>query len=160
MNGVKRGIQFLSRMALTFLFVFVLLIFVVQKATVDGRSMETTFYDGDGVWVDKFSYRFTTPKRYDVIIFWHEADESYYIKRIIGLPGETVEIKDGIPYINDVALAENYGSGERQGNMDPVTLDAGTYFVMGDNRNNSLDSRSSMVGAVSRDTIIGRVVFP
>ena len=80
---------------------FLIITFVGQRSRVDGSSMETTLSDGDNLIVDKISYRFRDPKRYEIIVFPYQYKENtYYIKRIIGLPGETVQVKDGYVYIN------------------------------------------------------------
>ena len=134
--------------------------FVGQRTRVSGQSMETTLQDGDNLIVDKISYRFHDPSRYDIIVFPYQYEENvYYIKRIIGLPGETVQIIDGEVYINGELLGENYGKevmmyyGTAE---EPITLGENEYFVLGDNRNNSKDSRYEVVGNISRDVIIGR----
>lgn len=137
--------------------------FVGQRTEVDGASMEPTLYNGDNLIVDKISYRFNDPQRFDIIVFpfQHEKD-TYYIKRIIGLPGETVQIDQaGNIYINGAKLDENYGKeiikAETVGlAREPITLGADEYFVMGDNRNNSTDSRMEVVGNIKRGDIIGR----
>lgn len=137
--------------------------FVGQRTAVDGSSMEPMLSDGDNLLVDKISYRFREPQRYDIIVFpfQYEAN-TYYIKRIIGLPGETVRIDlEGNIYINEEILPENYGreiiSPDKVGiAIDPVVLGEDEYFVLGDNRNNSMDSRSSVVGNIKRKDIVGR----
>ena len=135
--------------------------FVGQRTRVSGQSMETTLQDGDNLIVDKISYRFHDPERYDIIIFPYKYEEdTYYIKRIIGLPGEHVRIDDsGNIYINGKVLKESYG---REVIQDPgiardeITLGEGEYFVLGDNRNNSSDSRDPSVGIIQKKDIIGR----
>ena len=109
---------------------YFIITFVGQRTRVSGSSMETTLQNGDNLIVDKISYRFRDPKRYDIIVFPYKYEENtYYIKRIIGMPGETVQIKDG---------KEN------------------EYFVMGDNRNHSMDSRDPSVGVLTKEDLIGR----
>ena len=139
---------------------FFVVTFVGQRTQVSGESMETTLADGDHLIVDKISYRFRDPKRYDIVVFPYRYEENtYYIKRIIGLPGETVQIADGYVYINGVLLDEHYGN-EVMNNpglaAEPITLGADEYFVLGDNRNNSQDSRSANVGVIHRDELLGR----
>lgn len=145
------------------LITWILVAFVIQRTGVDGSSMETTLSDGDNLFVDKLSYRFRDPERFDIIVFPPRYDnEIYFIKRIIGLPGETVRIDDaGNIYINDELLQESYGREViRPENVgiasEPITLGEDEYFVMGDNRNNSRDSRSEAVGNIRRDEILGR----
>ncbi len=144
-----------------------ILTYVGQRTVVSGDSMNDTLTNGDSLWVDKISYRFSDPERFDIVIFPYGdvEDETYYIKRIIGLPGETVYIdEDGVIYIDDEPLEENYGKevieeGHRGVAAEPVTLGEDEYFVMGDNRNNSRDSRLSDVGNISKDDFVGKAVF-
>ncbi|MCM1537760.1 MAG: signal peptidase I [bacterium] len=140
---------------------FLLIHYVGQRTRVQGDSMRPTLHDGDNLMVDKLSYRFTEPQRYDIIVFPYEHKaKTYYIKRIIGLPGERVRIdQDGTIYINGEVLHENYGA---EVMLNPgraaleITLGADEYFVLGDNRNNSSDSRDPSVGNIHRDRIIGK----
>jgi signal peptidase I len=116
-----------------------------QKTLVDGSSMSPTLEDGDVLIIDKISYRFREPQRFDIVVFRYLYKEnSYYIKRIIGLPGETVQIKDGKIYIDGQLLEEDFGNAEikKPGRANqPITLGKDEYFVLGDNRNISSDSR-------------------
>lgn len=143
--------------------VWLVITFVGQRTEVEGASMENTLHNGDNLIVDKLSYRFHDPERFDIIVFpFQFQDNTYYIKRIIGLPGETVQIMDdGSIYINGEKLEENYGmeviKPETIGRAaEPIELGDDEYFVMGDNRNNSSDSRTDMVGNIKRDNIIGK----
>ena len=142
------------------IFVFLILHFVGQRTVVNGNSMDTTLANGQNLVMDKLSYRFHDPKRYDIIVFPYQYEENtYFIKRIIGLPGETVQIVDGIIYIDGEALQESYGREVMKNSglaADPVTLGEDEYFVLGDNRNDSTDSRDPSVGKIPRDRIIGR----
>lgn len=139
---------------------FLIIHYVGQRTYVSGSSMENTLSDGDDLIVDKITYRFSDPKRYDIIVFPYQYEENtYFIKRIIGLPGETVQIVDGIIYIDGEALQESYGREVMKNSglaADPVTLGEDEYFVLGDNRNDSTDSRDPSVGKIPRDRIIGR----
>lgn len=141
---------------------YLIITFVGQRTRVSGSSMETTLQDGDNLIVDKISYRFRDPKRYDIIVFPYKYEEdTYYIKRIIGMPGETVQIKaDGYVYINGRRLKSDiYGRElikDPQTAAEPVTLGDDEYFVMGDNRNHSMDSRDPSVGVLARSDLIGR----
>jgi signal peptidase I len=137
--------------------------FVGQRTEVVGASMETTLSDGDNLIVDKITYRFKNPERFDIIVFpFKYRENTYYIKRIIGLPGETVQIDEqGNIYIDGEVLTESYGreviAPENIGiAAEPITLGDDEYFVMGDNRNNSSDSRTEAVGNIRREDIIGR----
>lgn len=134
--------------------------YVGQRTMVSGDSMETALQDGDNLIVDKISYRFREPERFEIIVFpYRYAENTYYIKRIIGLPEETIQIIDGYVYIDGERLEENYGL-ERMDSAgiaaDPIVLDKDEYFVLGDNRNNSSDSRVSSVGVLKREELIGR----
>ena len=139
---------------------FLIIHYVGQRTYVSGSSMENMLSDGDNLIVDKITYRFSDPKRYDIIVFPYQYEENtYFIKRIIGLPGETVQIVDGIIYIDGEALQESYGREVMKNSglaADPVTLGEDEYFVLGDNRNDSTDSRDPSVGKIPRDRIIGR----
>ena len=127
---------------------------------MSGHSMETTLSDGDNLIVDKISYRFRDPERFEIIVFPFQYEEhTYYIKRIIGLPGETVQVIDGYVYINGEVLDENYGLEVMDDPgiaAEPITLGEDEYFVLGDNRNHSSDSRDPSVGVLHRDDIMGR----
>lgn len=150
---------------LLFLFgaVYLIVHYVGDRTEVSGESMYPTLRDGDHLIVDKISYRFSDPSRFDIVVFPFKYQEgTYYIKRIIGLPGETVQIQDGDVYINGKKLKEAYGS---EAIRNPglasaaVTLGQNEYFVLGDNRNNSADSREPSVGNVAREDIVGRAIF-
>lgn len=139
---------------------WVIITFVGQRTQVSGHSMETTLSHGDQLIVDKISYRFRDPDRYDIVVFPYQYEEkTYYIKRIIGLPGETVQIVDGYVYIDGQQLDEHYGNevmldpGIAE---EPVTLGDDEYFVLGDNRNNSQDSRAANVGVIHGKDLLGR----
>jgi len=139
---------------------YLVITYVGQRTQVIGSSMETTLSNDDNLIVDKISYRFREPKRFDIIVFPYEyADETYYIKRVIGLPGESVRIDtSGQIYINDSVLEESYGKEvikEPGRAFETITLGEDEYFVMGDNRNNSSDSRDPSVGNIHRNKIIG-----
>ncbi len=135
--------------------------FGFQRTVVEGASMQPTLSSGDNVLVNKFSYYFAEPERYDIIVFaYDKGNNVYYIKRIIGLPGETVQIIGGYVYINGEILEDDvYGlepiisAGIA---AQPITLGDGEYFVLGDNRNESSDSRVADVGIVYRNQIEGK----
>lgn len=134
--------------------------FIGQRTVVDGSSMNDTLQNGDNLVVDKISYRFTDIDRFDIVVFkYHDDPHIFYIKRIIGLPGEKVQIIGDDIYINGEILEESYG-------LEPmsyagtaaseITLGDDEYFVLGDNRNNSSDSRDPSVGNVPKEWIVGR----
>ena len=140
---------------------FLVVTYVGQRTKVMGASMEPTLIDGDNLIVDKISYRFEDPQRFDIIVFpFRYKEKTYYIKRIIGLPGETVYIdEEGNIYIDGEILNESYGKeiiADQGRAFEPITLGEDEYFVMGDNRNNSSDSRDPVVGNIRRDELIGK----
>ncbi len=162
MKNLLKEVLSTSLYILTVLIITYLIIrYVGQRTEVIGSSMETTLTSGDNLIVEKITYRFEEPKRFDIVVFpFQYAKKTYYIKRVIGLPGETVYIDDnGTIYINDEVLKENYG---REVILNPglasqpITLADNEYFVMGDNRNDSSDSRDPSVGNIKRKDIIGR----
>lgn len=163
--------------AIALMFMIVVPKYVVQRTEVSGPSMENTLKNKDNILVEKLSYRFDNPKRFDIIVFYHFYDENnrdkndeecydYYVKRIIGLPGETVQIVDETIYINGNPLKENYGKDpiNYQGvASEPFTLGDDEYFVLGDNREVSQDSRYEEVGNINKEDIVGRAwlrVYP
>ena len=138
--------------------------YVLQRTIVDGKSMMNTLKHGENLLVEKVSYHFTDPGRFDVIVFYPHGRESsdYYIKRVIGLPGETVQIKGEDIYINDEKIEENFG---KDPIVDPgiaekpIKLGDDEFFVLGDNRTVSEDSRYEEVGPVKRENIEGRAIL-
>lgn len=161
---LKEFITYAACFLAAIVFAILIVTFVGQKSEVTGSSMNDTLYNGEQVIVDKLSYRFHSPQRYDIVVF-PESNKSNYVKRIIGLPGETISIREGYIYINDKLLTDDsYGkegiSTQNYGRLkQPVTLKDDEYFVLGDNRNNSQDSRSEAVGNVTKDRLIGKVTF-
>ena len=154
---ITTSLYVLLVLCLSYLFIT----FVGQRTEVQGSSMEATLSNGDQLIVDKISYRVRDPKRYDIIVFpFRYEDNTFYIKRIIGLPGETIQIDgEGNIWINGEILEESYGREIIRDPglaVEPITLGEDEYFVMGDNRNNSSDSRVEAVGNIHRDEIIGR----
>lgn len=162
MNKVLKEILNTSIYLLEVLIITWLVIhFVGQRTQVEGTSMEPTLDDGDNLIVEKISYRFRDPDRFDIIVFpFKYKENTYYIKRIIGLPGETIQIDlDGNIYIDSKILEEDYGKeiiADPGNAFTPVRLENDEYFVLGDNRNNSSDSRTSSVGVIHRKDIVGR----
>lgn len=145
--------------AAVLLFSFLIVRYVGQRTEVIGSSMVPTLEDGNQLITDKITYRFREPERFDIVVFPHGPNNEYYIKRIIGMPGETVEIsEDGTIYIDGEVLEEDYGYGNTtpQEMSGGITLSEDEYFVLGDNREVSLDSRYAEVGNVPRSIIIGR----
>ena len=150
-------------------FAAVLLAFVIVlsfglKTSVIGVSMEPALSNGQTVFIDRFIYKLTSPKRGDVIVFLPNGNTNshYYLKRVVALPGETVQIIDGYVYVNGVMLDEDETLDKI---ADPgmaefeITLGSEEFFVLGDNRNNSEDSRSGNIGSVKKSNIIGKAWF-
>ena len=159
-NIVKELSAWLIYILVIIVISYLVITFVGQRTQVSGSSMETTLSDGDQLIVDKISYRFRDPNRYDIVVFPYQYEKNtYYIKRIIGLPGETVQIVDGYVYIDGQKLDEHYGNEVMENPglaADPVVLGDDEYFVLGDNRNNSQASRAANVGVIHRDDLLGR----
>lgn len=160
-GGVLRELfSMVLYLIIVLIFTFLVVNYVGQRTVVDGASMEYTLSDNDNLIVDKISYRFTEPKRFDIIVFPYQyAENTYYIKRIIGLPGETVQIFDGNIYVNGEVIDESYGKEviESPGiASEEIKLSDDEYFVLGDNRNASSDSRDPSVANIKRKDIIGR----
>lgn len=136
--------------------------FVIQKVEVDGPSMNTTLKTGQHLIVEKVTYYFNDPKREDIVVFTPPGydDDTLYIKRVIGLPGDKVQVKDGYLYVNGKKYDDKHWTEEI---LDPgvaeeeVTVGENEYFVVGDNRNNSTDSRE--FGTVNKSSIMGKAVL-
>lgn len=150
-----------AQIAAVIFLAYFIIYYCVEKTTVIGSSMENTLSANDQIIINKFIYRISDPKRFDVIVFKQSGKEHsfYNIKRIIGLPGETIQIRDGAVYINGEELEEiieveemiNYGLAAEE-----IVLEENEYFVLGDNRNNSEDSRFASIGNITREEIIGK----
>ncbi len=161
MHGSRsfRNVSFLLYIALVVLVALTIRSFIAEPIRVDGDSMIPTLVHNEDMLVEKMSYWFNDPLRGDIIICFYPGYTESCVKRVIGLPGETVVVKDGKIYINDVALDESaYWSGEIIGNTDPVTVGSREVFVVGDNRNGSKDSRNPTVGSIPYAKVVGRVV--
>ena len=151
--------------AIVALIVYLILHFVGQRTVVNGDSMDLTLQDGQSLIMDKISYRFHDPERFDIVIFpgpEANGENPYFIKRVIGMPGETIQILDGKVHINGEELESDvYGitnTIDYPGIAEePLTLGEDEYFCMGDNRPVSYDSRYEEVGPVTRGEFIGKV---
>lgn len=161
---IKQVLFMILYIAGVFLAAYLIITYIGQRTIVIGDSMNETLHDGDNLIVDKITYRFRDPKRFEVVVFPPKCEpDTLYIKRIIGLPNETVRIdSEGNIYINDEILYEDYG---RDIIIDPgmaeetIVLGADEYFVLGDNRNYSKDSRDPGVGIITLERIEGRAIF-
>ena len=139
--------------------------FVFEPVSVDGQSMMNTLKDREFMIATKYDYLLGDPQRFDIVIcnYPNTDDGMYRVKRVIGLPGETIELRAGELYVDGEHVEQNFEMTENETYFGPYTVPQGHYFVMGDNRNNSKDSRSPMVGALPRDMIEGHVravVYP
>ncbi len=166
LEKISRTIFDLIESVVVALSIFVVIyLFLVQPHQVKGASMEPTFHDGEYILTDKISYRFNQPQRYDIIIFKAPRNPDFdYIKRIIAVSGDTVVIKDGKVFVNDTLIEENYifnatdilpGQFIKDGQKIKINPDE--FFVLGDNRGHSSDSRQW--GTVPKKDIIGRAFF-
>ncbi len=142
--------------------VFIIPNYIMQRTYVDGQSMENTLHGGEYVIREKVTNYFSNPERFDIIVFYSAVLEKDCIKRVIGLPGETVQIIENDIYINDKKLDENYGKDPISDPgiaIDPITLGEDEYFVLGDNREESLDSRAEGIGPVKKEDMDGRALL-
>ena len=158
---VKEILSNVIWLAVVFALTMLIIEFVVQRTVVSGESMMYTLQDEDSLLVDKISYRFSDPERFDIVIFPYPSDpEECFIKRIIGLPGETIQIDDeGKIWIDGEILEENYGAEviwDAGLASEPITLGDDEYFVMGDNRANSSDSRQN--GPITKSNIEAKTI--
>lgn len=158
---MRETISFILYIGIVFLLTYLVIHYVGQRTQVSGTSMEYTLSDGDNLIVDKITYRFRKPERFDIVVFpFKYKEDTYYIKRIIGMPGETIQIDgDGVIYIDGEELEESYGREVIQNPgeaAEPVELGEDEYFVLGDNRNASSDSRDPSVGKVLGKDFVGR----
>lgn len=163
-NVIKEIISTIVYILVVLLGTWLLITFVGQRTSVSGSSMEPTLQHNDQLILDKISYRFSEPQRYDIIVFpFLYQEKTYYVKRIIGLPGETVQIdEEGNIYIDGEILEEDYGMETMNYPgiaAEPITLGDDEYFVLGDNRNNSEDSRYGDIGKVNKKYITGKLWF-
>lgn len=163
MNSTVRGalLEWIQSVVVAVVAALFIITFIGQSFVVEGSSMLPNLRDGERLLVEKITYRFREPARGEVVVFRHPSDPSKrLIKRVVGLPGDTVAVANGRVYINGVALNEEYINGPmvRWQRMDPVVVPEGHYFLLGDNRNASLDSRDPSLGFVSESLIIGRAI--
>lgn len=152
--------EYVESFAVAIVLALFVIFFVAQSFLVQGVSMEPTLHDGERLLVDKVTYRLREPKRGEIVVFGYPKEpRRKFIKRIVGLPGDIVEIRDRTLYVNGEPVEEAYIRGPMYQPFGPVRVPEGTYFVLGDNRNNSEDSRFPDVGPIPRRYIVGRALF-
>lgn len=156
----KRNIlSWIYCIAIAVVVAILLRLFVLEFYLVKGPSMEPELVEDNRVFVEKVSKYFTLPSRNDIVIVHPEGIEESFIKRVIGLPGDTVEIVDGYLYLNGARFEDDVYKQKMSYDMAAVTVPEDHIFVMGDNRDVSLDSRDPSIGCIPRDKIIGVVKF-
>lgn len=159
--NLKELTEWLLILLVCFCIVYCMNTFAIINANVPSASMEPTIMTNDKIVANRFAYAGNkTPERGDVVIFHYpDYEETLYVKRVIGLPGDTVIIRDGQVYINDILLDEPYLTEETEGYFGPYVVPEGHYFMLGDNRNNSEDSRYWENKYVEESKILGKVMF-
>ena len=163
LSAAKSGALWAVEIVIVLIIAFVVVYCAGMKVTVVGNSMESTLSDGSQVLVNRFTYNLSEPKPGDVIAFLPNGNEKshYYIKRVVGVPGDKVQISDGVLYVNgelfdttDTEAIQNAGMAERE-----LVVGEDEYFVLGDNRNSSEDSRYANIGNIKKEDITGKVWF-
>ena len=159
-NSVGELLSWLKTIAIAVIVTLLISNFVIVNATVPTGSMENTIMPKDRIVAFRLAYLFDTPKRGDVVIFEPpDGADDPYVKRVIGLPGEVIRIADGTVYINDTPLEEPYLPEPMVGEFGPFEIPEDSYFMMGDNRNDSYDARYWHNKFVDRSEIMGKVIF-
>jgi len=162
----KRGTGFVSAvfwlrdLAVSVLLAVILIVFIYQPVKVEGTSMMPSLTDQERIFINKFTYRFSTIERGDMVVFWFPLDKTKsYIKRVVGLPGDRVKIDNGVVTVNGKRLSEAYVPEEYRdhNSYTEVEVEPNKYYVLGDHRSSSNDSRSW--GTVERSYIYGKAVF-
>ncbi|NLV91225.1 MAG: signal peptidase I [Firmicutes bacterium] len=165
MGGLKSEIrEYVEALVIAVVLALFIITFIAQSFLVQGSSMVPTLHDGERLLVDKLTWRFREPKRGEIVVFRYPSDpRRKFIKRIIGVPGDQVLIKQGYVYVNGERLEETYINGPTFGaiyrDTMPVQIPEGHYYVLGDNRTNSDDSRFDDVGLVPRELLVGRALL-
>ena len=149
---------------ITLLLAFTCVYFIGLRTSVVGQSMAETLNGGDEILVNRFVYKVTNPKPNDIIVFLPNGNEKshYYVKRVVGVPGDKVRIENGVLYVNDEVFEEEIDTASIEDAglaAEEITLGADEFFVLGDNRNNSEDSRYANIGNIKKEYIIGKAWF-
>lgn len=149
-------LSWIGSLATAVIAALLIITFVFQIIYVDGPSMMNTLLDGERMFVTKINYRFHDPERFDVVVcHYPERGNQNFVKRIVGVPGDTVAVRGGQLYVNGEVVAEDYIDNPPQYTMEAVTVAEGHYFVLGDNR--AISNDSHIVGQLTRDQIVGEV---
>ena len=159
---VSELLEYLKMIVIVVVVVGILNSFILINARIPSESMENTIMTGDHIFGNRLAYKFNDPKRFDIVIFRYPDDKTQpFIKRIIGLPGETVDIRDGKVYIDgsETPLDDSFCPETPTGDYGPYEVPEGCYFMMGDNRNYSLDSRFWTNTYVEKGDILGKAVL-
>lgn len=161
---VKEVLAWVVEILITLMLAFTFVYFIGLRTSAVGQSMSPTINGGDAIFVNRFIYKVSNPNPGDIIVFLPNGNRKshYYVKRVVAVPGDTVLIQDGILYVNgeqyteqtEVAAMEESGMAEEE-----LTLREGEFFVLGDNRNNSEDSRYANIGNIKKEYIIGKAWF-
>lgn len=164
MAVVKEVSIWAAEIAITLMLAFTAVYFVGLRTSVVGQSMTETLNSGEEILVNRFIYKVTNPKPNDIIVFLPNGNEKshYYVKRVVAVPGDTVLISDGKLYVNGELFEEEAAVEDMEEAglaSEEITLGADEYFVLGDNRNNSEDSRYANIGNIKKDYIIGKAWF-
>ena len=163
-NIIKDIFEMILGSAIVVFLAFVIVFSVGMRTSVVGNSMEPGLYNGQEILMNRVIYRLSSPKRGDVVVFLPNGNQNshYYVKRVVGLPGETIQIQDGSVYVDGIPLEEDEAFDKMIDAgiaANELTLATDEFFVLGDNRNSSEDSRSGNIGAVKKDNIVGKAWF-
>lgn len=160
---VKEIASWIFGICIVILFAFVAVFSFGMRTSVIGVSMEPALYNGQEILINRFIYKISSPKKGDVVVFLPNGNQNshYYVKRVVAEPGDTVQIKEGCLYVNGIAEEEEQFDKMAEAGIaeNAIQLSDDEYFVLGDNRNNSEDSRSGNIGAIKRETIAGKAWF-
>ena len=161
---MKNAVVWMLEIAIVLAIAFVFVYYIGFRTSVVGQSMAPTLENKQEILVNRFIYSISDPKPNDIVVFLPNGNEKahYYVKRVIGVPGDTVQIKDGAVYVNGELFEEKVETAailDAELASEKIVLEEDEYFVLGDNRNNSEDSRYANIGNVKKQHIIGKAWF-